>query len=245
MTAKSPPTRARRAFTIVELLVVVSIILLLLALLAPTTEQALEAGRAAKCMTQIRQVGMATRFYINDFRNRYPYGVPKPMELVDHPHNQGWLPDGSRGGGVSPQQQFFTQGYITEHKLWACPTDPTPQNYIWWDYTHRPDFQGEDNVSSYMFSEEALFGVAWKNRVELTSFRVQQPDTFGWAADGWECPNGWDWARVDPADPHRRIDWTHMRSVNVLFGDFHVEPIQQDGIGLILRDHPISLSPLD
>ncbi len=245
MAARNP-IRSASAFTVVELLVVIAIITLLIALLLPALDKARCEARTLYCKANIKQIAVGTQSYGDDFNTRYPYGVPVPMETVDHPHNVPWRP--GRGGGTPPQQQFFDQGYITDHKMWACPEDPHPQNYVWWDYTEHPDFVGSTNVSSYMFSEHALFGIAWRERRELTIDMVVNPSTFGWAVDGWECPNGWTWATVDPDDPahdptipwHVRIDWSHCDNVNVLFGDWHVETVPQLGIRNRVRTHPIS-----
>jgi prepilin-type N-terminal cleavage/methylation domain-containing protein/prepilin-type processing-associated H-X9-DG protein len=239
-------TSRRSAFTLIELLVVISIIVMLIALLLPSINSARGWARSAYCSANLRQVGVATEQYFNDFDGRYPYGVPVPMQTVNHPQNALWQPGG--GGGVPPQQQFYSQGYITAHDMWVCPEDPHPQNYVWWHYTDHPDFVGPTNVSSYMFSEYALFGIAWRQRMELIAGIVQEPSKFGYIVDGWECPNGWTWATTDPWDPahdpnipwHIRIDWSHPSdTVNVLYGDWHVENTPQLGIRANVRTHPI------
>ncbi|MBN2217353.1 MAG: DUF1559 domain-containing protein [Pirellulales bacterium] len=51
--------RTRRAFTLVELLVVVAIIGILIALLLPAVQAAREAARRASCRNQLRQMGVA------------------------------------------------------------------------------------------------------------------------------------------------------------------------------------------
>lgn len=55
-----------RAFTLVELLVVISIISVLIALLLPALSSAREASRAVKCQSNVRQLGVAIQAYCND-----------------------------------------------------------------------------------------------------------------------------------------------------------------------------------
>lgn len=231
--------RLASAFTLIEVLVVISIITLLISIMLPSMSSARENGRAAVCLAQIREVGNATSVYADMSRDEYPYGVPVPVATVDHPHYTGWN-NGARGGGIPPQQQFFSMNIISDIKVYTCPTDPHPKNYNWWDYDVHPDL---NNGSSYMFSEYALFGIAWQKRKALKHSMVWQPSSFVWAADGWMCPNGWTWATTDPGDlillGGHRIDWSHLGGINALYGDNHAERRPQEGARYKLRTHPL------
>lgn len=57
-----------RAFTLIELLVVISIIALLIGLLLPALSRARQNGRAAVCMSNIRNLELAHTMYTNDNR---------------------------------------------------------------------------------------------------------------------------------------------------------------------------------
>ena len=66
--------RNRSAFTIVELLVVCAVIAILLASALPGLARAKGAARTVKCVSNLRQVGLATLLYVNEY-GAYPGGV--------------------------------------------------------------------------------------------------------------------------------------------------------------------------
>jgi len=231
----------RRGFTLIELLVVVSIIMLLIAILLPSLRSAREMGRIAVCGASMHQIGIMTQYYLNDYRQAYPYGPDISPRLLQHPHDSrdGWDED-----ATPPQQQFFK--YIRgSTDVWICPTDPSPENYNWWAYDNHPDIT---EGSSYMFSEHALFGVTRSKKRLFRQSDIYRPDTFGWVVDGRWCPNGWTWRKCDPYDPAHdptepagiRLDWDHNVNVNVLFGDFSARAMPQNGeLAYDVRSNPV------
>jgi len=113
-------------FTLIELLVVVAIVALLAGLLFPVFAKVRERGRQAACLSNLRQLGLATFQYAQDSDDRYPYGGD-PGDL----DTNGW--EYSENGKYWPQVQQMQankqrlpnvmDGYVKDRELWHCPSD--------------------------------------------------------------------------------------------------------------------------
>ena len=64
--------RKTKAFTLVELLVVIGIIALLISILLPALNKARQAAQTVQCMSNMRQVGLAIQMYVNNHKGTVP-----------------------------------------------------------------------------------------------------------------------------------------------------------------------------
>jgi len=76
--------RKRRAFTLVELLVVVGIIAVLVAILLPALARARAQGMRIKCLSNMRQIGMAFQSYLHENK------LHSPDPAADN-HYDNWI----------------------------------------------------------------------------------------------------------------------------------------------------------
>lgn len=84
MSLARPPHRKNRAagWTLIELLVVASILAILAGLLVPACQSALASARSAKCVSNLRQIGIALNSYAGDNNNCYP-AITDPVSKKD------------------------------------------------------------------------------------------------------------------------------------------------------------------
>ncbi len=92
-------TIRRKAFTLVELLVVIAIILILLSLLLSAVQAAREAARRIQCSNNLKQVGLALQNYHSAFNLFPPAGI-----------NYGWCQKPNPATGLSKDRILNVNG---------------------------------------------------------------------------------------------------------------------------------------
>jgi prepilin-type N-terminal cleavage/methylation domain-containing protein len=76
-------------FTLIELLVVVAIIAVLVAILLPALAKARESARQVTCLANLKSLGQAAGYYLNDNNDNYNYTVrSEPIHYALNPYVQ-------------------------------------------------------------------------------------------------------------------------------------------------------------
>lgn len=143
----------RTAFTLVELLVVVTIIAVLIALLLPAIKKSKEIARISVCGSNLRQVSIALFAYANENRN---FGPAYQHGGADSPTGTAWgneanwsqiLFGGKEENGNLPGYPTRVEysgrrkinPYVSGWEVFHCPSDTGPEWFpsetSWYDWT--------------------------------------------------------------------------------------------------------------
>ena len=126
--------RPSKAFTLVEMLVVLAIMMVLAAILFPVLVQAKKAANSAVCLSNMRQIGIAASLYLGDNDDQYfpvcrfepEPGYPPQVTWIGY--DNGNTPDtrgGFYGDVTKPAKNYPRQGlldiYIKDLRVIKCP----------------------------------------------------------------------------------------------------------------------------
>lgn len=134
---KNPDARTGKAFTLVELLVVMSIIAILLALLLPTIRRAKEQSNRIICQKNLRDIWNGVVVYSTEFNDRIPFLVRG--DVADDPFDP-----------KNPQAVGVVLGPYVGPRAFICPSavagypDRDPNSRRRWKLTY--DFSTADRL---------------------------------------------------------------------------------------------------
>lgn len=220
-------SRRRSAFTIIELLVVISIIALLISILLPALSKARDTAQGIQCGSNIRQAFLALTLYADDYNNRYPMLTTK-------------LPNGSN---VLTDRAWFTALYVNQsylrHDVFKkfsnntlalvshalnCPKETSYQGYSL-DQTNAA-YEASNfglNWEIYRVAIPAFYGLSPGMRFDtpLPRDAIRRPDRVYFLADtGSET---WSYYMREVTPPTAGyVDFRHQSAASVLWFDGHV-----------------------
>jgi len=208
--------RQGRAFSLVELMVVIGIIAVLMALLAPVLTVANESARAGRCGSQLRQMGQAIFSYAASHRGYTPpWGGKFRIDTSDDPLSRGWI-----------AMLWRYSGAKANSPLYHCPAfgvDDDTVNYFLsarWEHLQSPEVHSIPLSRIHLASQFLLVAEATTPRVYIPPF------------GDYKAPRD----NTDKDDSgHRDLVFfgdaggynMHRAGNNVLFADGHVQTFKR------------------
>jgi len=231
----------KSAFTLIELLVVIAIIAILAAILFPVFATAREKARQASCSSNLRQIGIATLMYVQDYDETYP--LYQYNDCVGFTCFQYWF--GLRVGSNWDKTKGLLYPYMKNGQIQRCPSwagkprfgDGNGYGYNW-------GYIGSDYYLTFNWppvnpaAEAALSAPA--DKILFSDAGFYSAPWFGGDGSteetpGIDPPGQWygiptmDFRHID----NRKIIDTAAQTVNeqgwaeVVFGDGHVKALKQ------------------
>lgn len=106
----------RKGFTLIELLMVIGIISILSGILYPVSLKVREKARQSSCLSNVRQLTLACRQYVDDYDGRLPEAAPEIGQYGAWVFRPSGFNYQLKGGALEP--------YVRSEQILVCPSSP-------------------------------------------------------------------------------------------------------------------------
>ena len=233
-----------RAFTLVELLVVIGVMAILIGVLMPVLASARRTARMTACAANLRQVGQALELYQAENHQTYPYAA---FQYISPDFNYETSFDDLLhkyvGGTTLSAQQMNANVSPKPVRIWACPEDDRDRWYSNPIRTYVPTCTRVRNVSGSAAQPGVTrlftgFAGAEASNYPLPTFRLSIKSSEIHQSSQFitfvEFPGAGNWQgsglRSSCSGPEQQSSFMprgrtlHRTKWNYLFADGHVSP---------------------
>jgi prepilin-type N-terminal cleavage/methylation domain-containing protein len=160
----------RKAFTLVELLVVIGIIAALVAILLPALSKAKESANRVKCGSNLKQLGMAFQLYTADYKGWFP-ACAAGDHLEDWVY---WQPNRADGKTIhdGPLVKYFGKQF--NPGVYVCPSDDV-NSHLKAPNHFKYSYSINYNITGYPHPTPTTPGFTVQKPCKLTN--IKQPAT--------------------------------------------------------------------
>jgi prepilin-type N-terminal cleavage/methylation domain-containing protein/prepilin-type processing-associated H-X9-DG protein len=238
MTTTRTKDGHRQAFTLLELLIVISIIALLAAILFPVFVRVREQARRASCQSNLKQIGLGMMQYTQDNDAHFPL-LFSGADVVDGMKNTYGTPELAPAGSPGSQQysyiggygfyntwQDLIQPYVKSSQLFYCPSVRSGES-AFAQYYYNPVVSGffRDPTGYCGFPYPAIpLTDAQISRSAQTFLVIEAATVDACGNQGIFCayPYAIEQYGTVSANGHPRI-FRHSDGMNILHADGHVK----------------------
>jgi prepilin-type N-terminal cleavage/methylation domain-containing protein/prepilin-type processing-associated H-X9-DG protein len=237
-------TKSRRAFTLVELLVVVGIIALLVAFLLPALARAQKQARAVVCLSNLWQLALVFHGYMTDNKGQPPgYNADGVLHLFIPRNDTGtepalaFCPEAMEFGRMMGRGQYDYYNGTARHAWGVWYARPPAMDVPWWGL----------RGSSYginMWVHSPTPGMPREWMPLIVSPRARRPDRVPLVADAAYPTPAPQMTDTPPANLVKPVDVEtnsyngmrcfcmarHGRAINVAFLDGHADRVPLDDL---------------
>jgi prepilin-type N-terminal cleavage/methylation domain-containing protein/prepilin-type processing-associated H-X9-DG protein len=216
------------AFTLIELLVVIAVVAVLAAILFPVFARAREAARATACLSNVRQVGMASLTYLADYDDCFvPAAVyaRAPRDTVAAPtRDRTWWPD-------------LLLPYVKNRQVFTCPVRGglgLGMNHPTIGVHYKPAWREQPPAVSLMAVTDPAATVLFADAYRVVN--LAEPDPNRWREDRayrativFRTPNNLGW--YDNPRFGERVVGRHNGLASAFFVDGHARRVPPAALG--------------